>query len=149
MLSEQVQYQDKAGFFKLNFEKWYFSKYWQVQTRQVFAQTITYMMSFMYVGLPAPSNVAATALSHSSVKVTWDHLSDATEYIISYTTTALHISNGNVTVKDGSTTSHTLTNLVANTFYDITAQATTSDGRKSALSSKVSIRTPAAGKSYP
>ena len=76
-------------------------------------------------------------------------MSDATEYIISYTTTASHISNGNVTVKDGSTIIHTLTNLVASTFYDIIVQATTSDGRKSALSSEVSIRTPAAGKSYP
>ena len=115
-------------------------------TSQVFAQSHIY--DVIYVGLPAPSNITATALSHSNVKVTWDQLSDATEYIISYTTTALHIRHGNVTVKDGSTTSYTLTNLVANTFYDITVQATASNGRKSALSSKVSIRTPAAGKSY-
>ena len=53
-----------------------------------------------------------------------------------------------MTVKDGSTTSYTLTNLETNTFYDITIQATTSDGRISDLSSKVSIRTPAAGKFY-
>ena len=88
--------------------------------------------------MPAPTNVRVTVLSHCSVKVTWDELSDATEYIISY-------DDGNVTVKGGSTTCHILTNLEGNTPYIITVQATASDSRKSALSSKVSIRT---GKSY-
>ena len=95
----------------------------------------------MFVGLPAPNNIRATAISHSSVKVTWDQLSDATEYTISYSTTASHISGGSVTIKDGSITSHTLRNLEGNTPYIITVQATISDGRKSACSSKVSIRT--------
>ena len=95
----------------------------------------------MYIGLPAPTTVRATVLSHCSVKVTWDELSDASEYIISYSTTASNISDGNVTVKGGSTTCHTLTNLEGNTPYIITVQATASDSRKSALSSKVSIRT--------
>ena len=99
----------------------------------------------IYVGLPAPTNVRATVLSHCSVEVTWDELSDATEYILSYSTTASNINDGNVTVKGGSTTCHTLTNLERNTPYIITVQATVSDSRKSALSSKVSIRT---GKSY-
>ena len=48
-------------------------------------------------------------------------------------------------VKGGSATFHTLTNLEGNTPYIITVQATASDSRKSALSSKVPIRT---GKSY-
>ena len=64
-----------------------------------------------------------------------------TEYIISYSTTASNINDGNVTVKGGSTTCHTLTNLEGNTPYIITVQATASDSRKSALSNKVSIRT--------
>ena len=95
--------------------------------------------------MPAPTIIRATVLSHCSVEVTWDELSDATEYIISYSTTASNINNGNVIVKGGSTTCHTLTNLEGNTSYIITVQATASDSRKSTLSSKVSIRT---GKSY-
>ena len=102
----------------------------------------------MYIGLPAPTNVRATVLSHCSVEVTWDELSDATEYIISYSTTASNINDGNVTVKGGSTTCHTLTNLEGNTPYIITVQATASDSRKSALSSEVTLVTHPAGKSY-
>ena len=102
----------------------------------------------IYVDLPAPNNVRATVLSHSSVEVTWDQLSDATEYIISYSTSASHLCDGNVIVKGGSTTSHTLINLEQSTQYTITMQATTSDGRKSDISSKVSLITHAAGKSY-
>ena len=97
--------------------------------------------------MPAPTNVRATVLSHSSVEVTWNELSDATEYIISYSTTASNINDGNVTVKGGSTACHTLTNLEGNTPYIITVQATASDSRKSALSSEVSLVTHAAGKS--
>ena len=98
--------------------------------------------------MPAPTNVRATVLSHCSVEVTWDKLSDATEYIISYSTTATNINDGNVTVKGGSNTCHILTNLEGNTPYIITVQATANDSRKSALSSEVSLVTHAAGKSY-
>ena len=42
MLTERAQYQGKAGF-SIKFSKWHFSKYWQVQTRRVFAQTVIYM----------------------------------------------------------------------------------------------------------
>ena len=31
--------------FLIEFLKWYFSKYWQVRTRPVFAQTVTYYTS--------------------------------------------------------------------------------------------------------
>ena len=78
----------------------------------------------------------------------WDQLSDATEYTISYSTTASHIAGGSVTVKGGSTTSHTLKNLERNIPITFTVQATTSDGRKSALSSEVTVTTHAAGKSH-
>ena len=44
MLSESLQYQGKAGFL-IEFLKWYFSEYWQVRTRRVFAQTVTYSMA--------------------------------------------------------------------------------------------------------
>ena len=97
------------------------------------------------VGLPAPNNVQATAISHSSVEVTWDQLSDATEYIISYSTTPSHISGGSVTVKG---TSGTLSSLIENTPYAITVQAMTGDGRKNAVSSEVSVITHPAGKLY-
>ena len=44
----------QGWFFLIEFLKWYFSKYWQVQTRRVFAQTVTYsntnvfMLSVIY-----------------------------------------------------------------------------------------------------
>ena len=79
------------------------------------------------------------------MEVTWDQISDATEYTISYSTTASTISGGSVTVKG---TSGTLNGLVENTPYAITVQAMTGDGRKSAVSSEVSVITHAAGKSY-
>ena len=101
-------------------------------------------MQYHSVGLPVPSNVRATAISHSSVEVTWDQLSDATEYIISYSTTASHISGGSMTVKG---TSGTLSGLVENTLYGITIQAMTGNNRKSAISSEVSVITHANGKS--
>ena len=78
----------------------------------------------------------------------WDQLCDATEYTISYSTTDPHIAGGGIIVKGGITTSHTLTNLERNTPITITVQATTSDGRKSALSSEVTVITHAAGKSH-
>ena len=97
------------------------------------------------VGLPAPNYVRATAISHSSIEVTWDQLSDATEYTISYSNTASHNSSGSVTVKG---TSVTLSGLEENTPYAITIQAMTGDSRKSAVSSEVSVIIHAAGKSY-
>ena len=53
-----------------------------------------------------------------------------------------------MTVRGGSATCHTLINLEGNTPYIITVQAIVGDSRKSALSSEVSLVTPAAGKSY-
>ena len=97
------------------------------------------------VGLPAPNNVRATAISHCSIEVTWNQLSDTTKYIISYSTTASHISGGSVTVKG---TSGILSGLEESTPYAINVQAMTGDNRKSAVSSKVSVITHAAGKSY-
>ena len=102
----------------------------------------------IYVALLAANNVRATALSHSSVEVTWDQLSDATEYTISYSTTASHISGGSITVKGGRTTNHTLKNLEGSTPYIITVQANTSHGKKSDISREVSVITHAAGKLY-
>ena len=95
------------------------------------------------VGLPAPNNVRATAVSHSSIEVTRDQSSDATEYTISYSTSASHISGGSVTVKG---TRGTLIGLVENTPYAITVQAMAGNNRKSAVSSEVSLITHAAGK---
>ena len=105
----------------------------------------SYVHDTIHVGLPAPNNVRATVISHSSVKITWDKLSDATKYIISYSTTTSHISGGSVTVKG---TSSTLCGLVENTSYAITVQAITGDSRKNAVSSEVSVKTQAAGKLF-
>ena len=106
-----------------------------------------FFIILIYVDLPAPSNVRATVLSHCSVEVTWDELFDATEYVISYSTTKEHITCGNVIVKGASTTRYTFNNLEENTPYIITVQATASDSRKSAVSSELSLVAHAAGKS--
>ena len=47
MLSECLQYQGKASFL-IEFLKLYFSKYWEVRTRRVFAQTVTYTEEFTW-----------------------------------------------------------------------------------------------------
>lgn len=100
------------------------------------------------ISVSAPTNVIATALTHCTVEVTWDKLSTAAGYIISYTTTALYVSDGSVRIKDGGTTYHTLTSLQKNTPYIITVQAIASDGRKSVFSNEVSVKTHAVGKFY-
>ena len=82
-------------------------------------------------------------ISHSSVEVTWDQLSEATEYMISYSTTSSHVIGGSMMVKD---TIGTLSGLVENTSYAIIVQAITEDDRKNAVSSEVSVITHAAGK---
>ena len=41
--------------FLIEFLKWYFSKYWQVRTRPVFAQTVTY--TIVWVNFVSKSNV--------------------------------------------------------------------------------------------
>ena len=48
MLCERVQYQGKAGFLTEFSKNTYFLKHWQVLTRQVFDQTVTY---FNYVAV--------------------------------------------------------------------------------------------------
>ena len=94
----------------------------------------------MHVGLPAPTNVRATALTPYSLEIKWDESSGATGYLISYTTTA------SVTVSDGSTTSYTLTDLKQNTQYTITVQATSDDNRISVKSNEVTVTTYTDGK---
>ena len=82
-------------------------------------------------------------LTPRSVEVTWtlSSSSDVTGYLISYTTTAEYTSGGSVMVSGNSTTRGTLNNLEENTFYTITVQATTNDGRMSANSIAVSVTT--------
>ena len=115
---------------------------------QYFYYFLCLLCDLIHIDLLAPNNVRATVLSHSNVEVTWDQLSDATEYTISYSTTASHFRSGSITVKGGTTTSHILEHLEGSTQYNITVQATTSSSRKSAISSEVSVVTHAAGKSY-
>ena len=105
-------------------------------------------VAIIFVAILPPTNVRATVLSSRSVMVTWvpSQSTDATGYIISYTTTASFSDEGSVTVNGGSTTSDTLTNLEEYTLYTITVQATTSDIRMSANSNEVSVTTYTAGK---
>ena len=88
----------------------------------------------------------AKVLTPNSVEVTWDQSSDVTGYFISCTSTASYAGVKNVMVNRGDATSHTFTNLVENTPYDITVQGITRDGRKSDHSDIESIITQKAGK---
>ena len=92
----------------------------------------------MYLELPAPTNVKATALSSNSVEVTWDQSSGATGYAISYITTDEQC----VTVKRDSSISRTLYDLKDDTDYFITVQGTTDEGKKGVESDKASVKTP-------
>ena len=85
-------------------------------------------------------------LTPNSVKVTWDRSPAITDYLISCTSTAAYAGGKNVIENGGDTTSHTLTNLVENTPYDITVQGLTGDGRKSDYSTKILITTQKVGK---
>ena len=94
-----------------------------------------------YTAVLPPTDVRATVLTPRSVQVTWEPSpsSNVSSYLISYTTTASYISGGSMSV-DGTTTSHTLTNLEENTLYTVTVQATNSNGM-SAYSNEVSVTT--------
>ena len=100
------------------------------------------------VDVRPPTNVRAAVVTSRSIQITWEPSlsSDVTGYLISYTTTALYTSGGNVTENGSSTASGTLTNLKEDTLYIITVQATTSDNRMGANSNEVSVRTYTDGK---
>ena len=100
----------------------------------------------MYVGLSAPNNVKAVALTADSIEVTWDQSCDFTGYLISCTSPASYAGAKNPIVNGGDTTSYTLKNLVENTLYVITVQGLTRDGKKSTCSDKVKLETFTAGK---
>ena len=85
-------------------------------------------------------------LTANSVEVTWDRSLNVAGYLISCTTTASYAGGKNAVVNGGNTTSHTLTNLVENTPYNITVQGMTRDGTKSPCSNKESVKTSTAGK---
>ena len=105
-----------------------------------------YNIVIIYVGVLPLTNVRTIVLTPHSVEVTWDPSPSPgiTSYLISYTTTASYTSGGSVSV-DGTTTSHTLTNLEEDTLYIITVQATNSSG-VSANSNEVSVTTYTDGK---
>ena len=106
------------------------------------------MIHTIYVDILSPTNVIATVLTSRSILISWkiSSSSNVTGYLISYTTTALYTSGGNVTVDGGSTTSGTLTNLEEDTLYTITVQSIDSYNRMSANSNEVSVRTYSDGK---
>ena len=105
-----------------------------------------YNIVIIYVGVLPPTIVSITVLTPRSVEVTWDPSPSPgiTSYLISYTTTASYTSGGSMGV-DGTTTSHTLTNIEEGTLYTITVQATNSSGI-SGNSSEVSVTTYTDGK---
>ena len=110
---------------------------------------ISYIVCYYHLGVLPPTNVTATVVTSHSIQITWEpsSSSDATGYLISYTTTASYINSNersnSITVR---TTSGTLTNLEEDTLYTITVQATTNDNRMSANSNEVSVRTCTDGK---
>ena len=106
------------------------------------------MMHTIYVDILSPTNLIATVLTSRSIFISWElsSSSNVTGYLISYTTTALYTSSGNVTVDGGSTTSHALTNLEEDTLYTISVQSIDSYNRMSANSNEVSLRTYSDGK---
>ena len=103
---------------------------------------------FPFIYSDPPTNIQATVLTSSAVKITWSHSSSSgvTGYLISYASTASYTSGGSVTVDGGNTTSHTLTNLEEDTPYTITVHATVDGNRASANSNEVSVRTYTDGK---
>ena len=105
-----------------------------------------YNIFIIYVGVEPPTNVRAIVLTPRSIEVTWDPSPSLgiTSYLISYTTTASYTSGGSMSV-DGSTISHTLTNLEEGTLYNITVRATNSSGT-SPNSNEVSVTTYTDGK---
>ena len=105
-----------------------------------------YNIVIIYVGVLPPTNVRATVLTPRGVEITWDPSPSPgiTSYHISYTTTASYTIGGIISV-DGTTTSHTLTNLEEDTLYNITLQATNSSGT-SPNSNEVSVTTYTDGK---
>ena len=89
-------------------------------------------MQQLLFAIDAPTNVTATALSSTSVEVTWkapSPFSNVTDYVIVYSTSASYASNGNLTVNGINTTNGTLIDLEENTFYTIIVQAISSSGR--------------------
>ena len=94
-------------------------------------------------------DVRVTVITPRSITVTWDQpsLNIITGYFISYSTTALYTSSGNVMVTGRSTTTVTLTNLEENTPYTITAQID-SNGVLGPPSDVVSVTTLTDGKCY-
>ena len=75
----------------------------------------------LFVVLSVPTNAQARVLTPNSVEVTCNQLAaGVTGYVISCTSSALNDGGPTVTVNVGDTTSHTLTDLVENTPYDIT-----------------------------
>ena len=103
------------------------------------------MMSlYIYVGILAPTNVRAEALTSHSIEVRWDESSspDVTGYIITFATNDdLRTTGESVTVNGHSNTSGILSNLEKGTSYTITVQATASDNRMSGKSSEVLVAT--------
>ena len=68
-----------------------------------------------------PSDVTAIQDGPTSIRVSWTPSSDATGYMIHYTSVS---DSGNETVIDGSTETHTLTGLVNGETYNISVAAT-------------------------
>ena len=106
------------------------------------------MLLFIYIGLPAPTNVRAALLTSRSIQVTWTPSSspDVTSYLISYTTIASYTMGGRVMVSDNRATSDILNNLEEGTTYTITVQATASNNIMSGNSNAVTVTTYTTGK---
>ena len=49
--------------FQIEFLKWHFSRYWQVQTRQVFTQTVTFYADILAIAIPVANYSCISYLS--------------------------------------------------------------------------------------
>ena len=85
-----------------------------------------FLFFFCVVALP-PSGVTASQSGPTSIRVEWIHSSDATGYIIYYSTTGGG-SSGSQTVSGGDTMTHTLTGLTNGETYTISIVGTLTTG---------------------
>ena len=113
------------------------------------------MLSYLFIhtcvfactGNDPPNNVKATVLAPKIIEVSWDPFvsAEVTSYLITYTTTAVYATGGNVTVYGHNVSKVLLTKLEENTLYSITVQ-TVSVNTFSGPSSVASVITWASGK---
>jgi fibronectin type 3 domain-containing protein len=88
--------------------------------------------------LPAPTGLTAKAASATSINVSWNHVSGASEYYLYYSKSQ---STGYELLAKGNGNSYSAIGLAARTLYYFKIAAVAADGNVGATSSAVSART--------